>query len=358
MIVYTKNNFQFPTPNLQSLMLNNMKILVTGGAGFIGSHTVVSLIEAGYEPVIIDNFANSAPSALEGIAEIIGKQVPFYKGDCNDAVLMRRIMETEAIQGVIHFAAHKAVGESVANPLKYYENNIGSMLVLLNTMRDLKVSNLIFSSSCTVYGIAEHIPVTEETPVQPAESPYGNTKRIGEEILRDVVKSGANLKAIALRYFNPIGAHPSAKIGELPLGVPSNLVPFITQTAVGLRESLTIFGNDYDTSDGTCLRDYIHVLDLADAHVKALDRLIKMTENTCYEVYNVGTGVPNSVLEVVQAFEEISGKPLNYTIGARRDGDVPKIYADVSKVEAMLEWKAQRNMKTALEDAWRWQQNL
>jgi UDP-glucose 4-epimerase len=334
------------------------KILVTGGAGYIGSHTVVELVEAGYEPVIIDNFSNSEERSLDGIAAILGKQVTCHRIDCTDAVALRKVFEQEpGIVGVIHFAAYKAVGESVAEPLKYYHNNIGSLVALLEVMEEFKVNKLVFSSSCTVYGIPEQLPVTEQTPVQKANSPYGNTKKICEEILTDLSTSGSNMHTIALRYFNPIGAHPSAHIGELPLGVPNNLVPFITQTAAGIREKLTIFGDDYDTPDGTCIRDYVHVVDLAKAHVVAIDRLLSDKAEPI-EFFNVGTGTGNTVLEAVQAFERTTGEKLHYTIGPRRPGDVPKIYADVTKATEELGFKTTSTLGEAMQSAWDWQLHL
>ncbi|WP_347159997.1 UDP-glucose 4-epimerase GalE [Pontibacter chitinilyticus] len=334
------------------------KILVTGGAGYIGSHTVVELVEAGYEPVIIDNFSNSQESALQGIAAILGREVPCHRIDCTDAEALRKVFAQEKnIAGVIHFAAYKAVGESVEQPLKYYHNNVGSLVTLLQVMLEFNVLNLVFSSSCTVYGIPEKLPVTEQTPVQKANSPYGNTKKVCEEILTDLANSGSPMKSIALRYFNPIGAHPSAKIGELPLGVPSNLVPFITQTAAGIRKELTIFGNDYDTPDGTNIRDYVHVVDLAKAHVVAVARMLQgKGENL--EFFNVGTGQGVSVLEAVHAFEKASGQKLNYKIGARRAGDVPKIYADVTKATQELGFKTTSTLEEAMKSAWDWQQSL
>jgi UDP-glucose 4-epimerase len=335
-----------------------MKILVTGGAGFIGSHTVVALIEAGFEPVIIDNFSNSEKRSLDGLQQILGKSVKCYEQDCNDLKTLQTIFQEEQIKGVIHFAAFKAVGESVQKPLKYYENNIGSLITLLKAMNTEGVENVIFSSSATVYGLSKELPATELTPTQKAMSPYGMTKQMGEDILTDVVASGAPIRGISLRYFNPIGAHPTALIGELPLGVPNNLVPFITQTGAGIREKLTVYGNDYDSPDGTCLRDYLHVCDLAEAHVAALKKLFNVEKPNFYDVYNVGTGQPNSVLEVIKTFEEVSEKPLNYQIGARREGDVPSLYADVSKIKNELGWVAKRTMREALADAWRWQQTL
>ena len=331
-------------------------ILVTGGAGFIGSHTVVALAEAGYRPVIIDNFSNSKKSVLVGLRQILGYDVPCYVADCKNQEAVLSLFKKENIHGVIHFAASKAVGESMQEPLRYYHNNLGSMFTLMGIMQKCGVSDLIFSSSCTVYGDPDTLPVTEQTPVKPAISVYGNTKQIGEEILRDTVAARKAFKIISLRYFNPIGAHPSALIGELPLGVPNNLVPYLTQTAAGMREQLTIFGNDYPTPDGTCIRDYIHVMDLAEAHVAALKKIETIKEPAYYEEFNVGTGQGNSVLELVKTFEDLLGQPLNYTIGPRRAGDIPAVYADASKVNAELDWTAKRSMREALEDAWRWQQ--
>ena len=332
-----------------------MKILVTGGVGFIGSHTVVELDEAGFEPVIIDNLYNSNLDVLKGIKSITGKDFPFYNIDCNDIEKVRSLFEKEKFDGVIHFAAYKAVGESVEKPLNYYENNLISLLVLLRVMKEYDVKNFVFSSSCTVYGQPEQLPVTEFTPRQPANSPYGNTKAIAEDIIRDHVHSRPGLKALALRYFNPIGAHESSLIGELPNGVPSNLVPFITQTAAGLRESLTVFGSDYDTPDGTCVRDFIHVVYLAKAHVKALTLLQETEKDNHYDVFNVGTGEGYTVLNLINTFEEVNGVKLNYTIGPRREGDVEKIYAQSDKVNNVMKWKAEKTMAEALRDAWNWQ---
>ncbi|MCE6990400.1 UDP-glucose 4-epimerase GalE [Dyadobacter sp. CY323] len=332
-----------------------MKILVTGGAGFIGSHTVIELDKAGFQPVIIDNLYNSNPGVLEGIKKITGKDFPFYEIDCNDSEKVRELFEKEKFDGIIHFAAYKAVGESVDKPLNYYENNLMSLMVLLRAAQEFKVPNFVFSSSCTVYGEPDTIPVTENTPRKPANSPYGNTKAIGEDIIRDYVHAKSGVKAISLRYFNPIGAHESSLIGELPNGVPSNLVPYITQTAAGLRKSLTVFGNDYDTSDGTCIRDFIHVVDLAKAHVKALELLESQTESDYYDVFNVGTGEGYTVLELIKTFEEVNGVKLNYTIGPRREGDVEKIYAQSDKVNQVMKWHAEKSMADALRDAWNWQ---
>ncbi len=332
-----------------------MNVLVTGGAGFIGSHTVVALVEAGFNPIIVDDFSNSEWSALAGIASIIGKKPVIYKENCNNADLLKTIFNAHDIQGVIHFAAFKAVGESMEKPLAYYENNLGSLITLVKVMQELKVPNLIFSSSCTVYGEPDHLPVTEATPVKPATSVYGNTKQIGEEILKDTIGGKAPLKIISLRYFNPIGAHPSSAIGELPRGVPNNLIPFITQTAAGLRKELTIFGNDYDTADGTCVRDYIHVMDLAEAHVAALQYLMDKPTEPLYEVFNVGTGQGATVMELIRTFTEVTGQTLAVNIGSRRAGDVVAVYADASKSNEVLGWKSKRSMEEALRDAWNWQ---
>ncbi|GAB3172968.1 UDP-glucose 4-epimerase GalE [Telluribacter humicola] len=335
-----------------------MKILVTGGAGFIGSHTVVELHNAGYTPVIIDNLYNSNREVLAGIYNIIGKEVPFYEIDCNDERAVRDLFEKEKFDGVIHFAAYKAVGESVEKPLAYYENNLMSLIVLLKVMRDYQVNKFVFSSSCTVYGQPNELPVTEDTPRQPAASPYGNTKAISEDIIRDHVISKPGIKAIALRYFNPIGAHSSAEIGELPNGVPSNLVPYLTQVAAGLRKSLTVFGEDYDTPDGTCVRDFIHVVDLAIAHVKAIELLNEQTISDYYDVFNVGTGQGHTVLELIKTFEEVNNLKLNYNIGPRRPGDVEKIYAQSDKVNNVMKWHAEKSLADALKDAWRWQEKI
>ena len=333
------------------------KILITGGTGYIGSHTAVSLTQAGFEPIIIDDFSNSDKAVLGGLRKILGKEVKCYEGDCNDAVLMDRIFSENDISGIIHFAAYKAVGESTQLPLKYYQNNIGSLLVLLETMKKFGVRDVVFSSSCTVYGQPDELPVKESTPRKDAESPYGNTKRIGEDILVDHVKSGASVRVIALRYFNPVGAHESALIGELPIGVPANLVPFVTQTGAGLREKITVFGNDYNTPDGTCIRDYIHVMDLADAHVKSIQYLVDKPDNF-FDLFNVGTGKGNSVMEVIKAFEKVSGKPLNYQIGPRRTGDIEQVWADTDKINSDLKWFPKHDLEEALRDSWNWQLSL
>lgn len=333
------------------------KILITGGAGYIGSHTAVALVEAGFEPVILDNFCTSEKSAIDGLSAIIGFRPIVIEGDCNEPSVLENVFNTHEIKGIIHFAAFKAVGESTHLPLKYYHNNIGSLVLLLQTMQKFNIKNLVFSSSCTVYGEPKVLPATEDTPRQDAESPYGNTKKICEDILFDVTKSNAGNKIISLRYFNPIGAHPSSEIGELPIGVPANLVPFITQTAIGKREKLTVFGDDYDTPDGTCVRDYIHVMDLADAHVRALMYLAKQEDNF-YDILNVGTGNGNTVLEVVKTFEKVAGNDLNYQIGPRRPGDVVKTWASTEKITRLLGWKPQYSLEDSLRDAWNWELKL
>lgn len=333
-------------------------ILVTGGAGYIGSHTIVRLYEEGYNPIILDNFSNSDRSVLNGLKKITGCGFTIYEGDVLDRALFDKIFTENHIDGVIHFAAKKAVGESVEKPLLYYRNNVSGLVVLLEAMAHHDVSSLVFSSSCTVYGQPDQLPVTEETPKKPATSPYGNTKQIGEEIIEDTVTSGAELKSVALRYFNPIGAHHSSEIGELPLGIPNNLVPFITQTAAGLRKSLTVFGNDYDTPDGTCIRDYIHVMDLADAHVKCLRHIDTLEKNRHFDVINVGTGKGNTVLEVIKSFERVAGVPLNFKLGPRRAGDVEKVYAEVSKSNETLKWETKHSLDDSMRDAWSWQKKL
>ncbi|MGY6558254.1 MAG: UDP-glucose 4-epimerase GalE [Nitritalea sp.] len=330
------------------------KVLITGGAGYIGSHTAVKLIENGITPIIVDNFNNSERFVLERLEEITKQKIICYEGDCNDLAFMDALFGQEKLEGVIHFAAYKAVGESTQKPLNYYENNVGSLVVLLRLMEKYKVKNLVFSSSCTVYGQPDILPVSEETPRKPAESPYGNTKKICEDILHDVISSQSGLKIISLRYFNPIGAHPSALIGELPRGVPNNLIPYITQTAIGLREKLSVFGSDYATPDGTCVRDYIHVMDLADAHLKALEYVEKQPDNFI-DLFNVGTGNGNTVLEVIQAFESASGQKLRYELTHRRPGDVEQVWADTKKINALLGWQATFSLTDALRDAWRWQ---
>lgn len=335
------------------------KILVTGGLGFIGSHTVVALQERGFEVVIIDNLSNSSLDVLGGITKITKTSPEFEKIDLRDKQEVKRFFEKyPEIEGVIHFAASKAVGESVENPLLYYENNISTLVYVLQQLKEKENPRFIFSSSCTVYGQADHLPITESAPVKKAESPYGNTKQIGEEIIADTCRVMKNLKAISLRYFNPIGAHPSANIGELPIGTPQNLVPFITQTAIGKRDELSVFGDDYPTPDGTCIRDYIHVMDLARAHVVALERLLNDEQESSYEVFNLGTGKGNSVLEVVKSFEKVSGENLKYKIAGRREGDIVAAYADTSKANETLKWKAALSLDDALDSAWKWQQKI
>jgi UDP-glucose 4-epimerase len=328
-------------------------ILVTGGLGYIGSHTVVELTAHGYTPIIIDNLSNSYLSVLEGIEKICGVTPVFYNTDVNDASALDAIFKSHTIDSVIHFAAFKAVGESVQEPLKYYRNNIGGLITLLETMEANKVKNIVFSSSCTVYGEPDYTPVDENTPLKPATSPYGNTKQVGEQILND----NKFTNTISLRYFNPIGAHSTAFLGELPIGIPNNLVPFITQAAAGLREKITVYGNTYNTPDGTCIRDYIHVVDLAKAHVKAID-YIAQNPNNHFEVFNLGTGNGNSVLEVIECFERVNNLKLNYIIGAIREGDVEQVYANCSKANNILGWKAELNLDAMLTSAWQWQLTL
>lgn len=335
-----------------------MKILVTGGLGFIGSHTVVELQEQGFEVIIVDNLSNSSIKVLDGITNITNIKPIFEQIDLREKQKVEELFQKyDDILGVIHFAASKAVGESVENPLLYYENNIHSLVYLLQQMQKKEDTYFIFSSSCTVYGQAEKMPITEDFPTPAAISPYGNTKQIGEEIITDTAKV-TSINAILLRYFNPIGAHKSAEIGELPIGVPQNLVPFITQTAIGLRKELSVFGNDYPTPDGTCIRDYIHVVDLAKAHVKALQRLINKENTEKVETFNVGTGKGSSVLEVINAFEKVSQQKLPYKIVGRREGDVTQAYADTTKANTVLGWKAEFSLDQALESAWKWEQKI
>ncbi|MCH7523779.1 MAG: UDP-glucose 4-epimerase GalE [Bacteroidetes bacterium] len=335
------------------------KILVTGGLGFIGSHTVVELQNEGFDVIIIDDLSNSSVDVLGGITSITGITAVFEKLDLKDKPKVQAFFKAhQDIQGVIHFAASKAVGESVEKPLLYYENNINTLVYILQELQKLRIANFIFSSSCTVYGQADELPITENAPIKNAESPYGNTKQIGEEIIKDTCKVTPHLKAIALRYFNPIGAHKSTKIGELPIGVPQNLVPFITQTAIGIREQLSVFGNDYPTSDGTCIRDYIHVVDLAKAHVVALQRLLNKSTYSNYETFNIGTGKGSTVLEVIKSFEKVSGQKLNYKIADRRAGDIVSAYADTTKANTELGWKAILTLDDAMRSAWKWEQHI
>lgn len=335
------------------------KILVTGGLGFIGSHTVVELQNEGYNVVIIDDLSNSSINVLDGITAITGQSPIFEKLDLKEKHDVQAFFKKHNdIKGVIHFAANKAVGESVKEPLMYYENNIGTLVYILQELKKLPFASFIFSSSCTVYGQADTLPVTEHAPVKQAESPYGNTKQIGEEIIKHTCNVAPNLKAIALRYFNPIGAHKSVKIGELPIGVPQNLIPYITQTAIGLRKELSVFGDDYPTPDGTCIRDYIHVVDLAKAHVIALNRLMGEHNKSNYEIFNLGTGKGSSVLEVINSFERVSNKKLNYKIVERRAGDVISAYADTTYANKELGWTAKLTLDDAMRSAWNWEQKI
>ena len=334
-------------------------ILVTGGLGFIGSHTVVSLIEKGHEVLIVDDLSNSTIEVLNGIETASGTRPKFEELNLQNSDGLAQIFQTHEITGIIHFAAAKAVGESVQKPIAYYQNNLGSLLNLLaEILKSEKPIPFIFSSSCTVYGEAKTLPITERAPIQAAISPYGNTKQVGEEILVDAVNANEGFKAISLRYFNPIGAHPSIAIGELPLGKPQNLVPFITQTAAGLYPKLTVFGNDYPTPDGTNIRDYIHVVDLAEAHVVALERIRLNNTSEAYEVFNLGTGRGSSVLEVIQSFERVSGQKLTYEIGDKRTGDVIAAYADTTKANKVLGWKTQRSLDEAIASAWAWEKKI
>lgn len=333
-------------------------VLISGGAGYIGSHTAVELINADYEVVIIDNLSNSEATAVEGVDKITGEDVVFEIVDTCDKDALRKVFDKYDFKTVIHFAAFKAVGESMAEPLKYYQNNLVSFMNILEMMKEFKHPNILFSSSATVYGEAETLPVTELTPRQPATSPYGNTKQIAEDILRDCCQAYDNMSGIALRYFNPIGAHPSALIGELPRGVPNNLVPFITQTAAGIRPVLSVFGNDYDTPDGTCLRDYIDVVDLAKAHVAAVNRMTKGKMSESYEIFNVGTGHPVSVLELITVFENVNNVNLPNKIVLRRPVDVPAVWAETSRANNVLGWKAERILDETLASAWAWEKNI
>lgn len=337
----------------------NDRILVTGGTGYIGSHTAVELMEAGYDVVIIDNLSNSDRGVLDGIEAITGRRPVFVEGDCTDIATLRRLFrENPGIRGIINFAASKAVGESIHKPILYYRNNLGTLLNLLECMPEFGVEGIVFSSSCTVYGEPEQNPIDESAPIQPATSPYGNTKQISEEIIQDVIHSGAPIKSIILRYFNPIGAHESALIGELPSGVPQNLVPYLTQTAAGIRKELTVFGDDYDTPDGSCIRDYIDVVDLAKAHVTAMRRMLERKDTDKVEIFNLGTGRGLSVLELIHAFEQATGVKVPYRIGPRREGDIEKIWADPRKANEELGWRAGIPVEETLRKAWAWQQRL
>ena len=335
------------------------KILVTGGAGYIGSHTVVELQNAGYEVVVIDDLSNSNADSIDGIERITGKRPDFHVLDCNDLPGLRKLFAAnQDIKGIIHFAASKAVGESVQKPLLYYRNNLNSLINLLDLMQEFKLKNIVFSSSCTVYGEPDQNPIDETAPIKPAESPYGNTKQINEEIIHDTVRSGAAIKSIILRYFNPVGAHPTSEIGELPNGVPQNLVPFITQTAIGIREQLSVFGDDYNTPDGSCIRDFINVVDLAKAHVIAIDRMVNNKSEDKVEIFNLGTGRGVSVLELINVFEKVSETKLNYKIVDRRVGDIEKIWAEPTKANTVLGWTAQVGIDDTMKSAWEWQLKL
>ncbi len=335
------------------------KILVTGGTGYIGSHTAVELQNAGYEVIIVDNLSNSTADSIGGIERITGTRPVFENIDCNDEAALRKVFEKHSpISGIIHFAASKAVGESVEKPLLYYKNNLVSLINLLEVMPEFNVKGIVFSSSCTVYGEPDVNPIDETAPIKPAASPYGNTKQINEEIIQDFVASGANIKSIILRYFNPVGAHPTAELGELPNGVPQNLVPFITQTAMGIRKELSVFGDDYDTPDGSCIRDFIDVVDLAKAHVIAIERMLQDKSQDKVEVFNLGTGNGVSVLELINVFEKVSGVKLNYKVVGRRTGDIIKIWAQPSKANNVLGWTAKEPIENTMAAAWKWQQKL
>ena len=334
------------------------KILVTGGTGYIGSHTTVELINAGYDVVIIDNLSNSNEKVIDGIEKITGVRPVFVKGDCTDIATLKKLFEDNpGIKGIINFAASKAVGESVQKPLLYYRNNLNTLINLLELMPEFDVKGIVFSSSCTVYGEPDKNPIDETAPIKAATSPYGNTKQISEEIIEDYVASGAPIKSIILRYFNPIGAHPSGLIGELPLGVPQNLVPYLTQAAAGIRKELTVFGTDYNTPDGSCIRDYIDVVDLARAHVIAMERMLDGKDRDAIEIFNLGTGCGLSVLELINAFEDATGVKVPYKIGERRAGDIEKIWANPEKANNVLGWKAKEDIKDTMRNAWQWQCN-
>jgi len=336
-----------------------MNILITGGAGFIGSHTYVVLKENGFTPIIVDNFSNSSTHVIQNLETICQSSVVYYQLDVNDPKTYDQIFNQHSIDGIIHFAASKAVGESVENPLKYYKNNVASTILLLEKMQEHGVKNLVFSSSCTVYGQPAELPVTEKSPVQVAISPYGNTKQMCEEIIADTTQASNDLKAISLRYFNPIGAHKSVLIGELPLGPPANLIPFLTQSVAGLRGPLQVFGTDYPTPDGSAIRDYIHVCDLAEAHVKALKHLLEQKEaSSYYDFFNRGTGDGTSVLQIIQAFEKTTGEKVNYDLKPRRSGDITAVYAAIGKSKDVLGWQSKRSLEESLNDAWAWQKAL
>lgn len=338
-------------------MESSKKILVTGGAGYIGAHTVVELISSGYEPVIIDNFSKSDKTLLDGMEKLIHKKVEFIEGDCCDKAFLRKVFQSSGkFSAVLHFAAYKSVGESVQKPLNYYGNNVGSLVSLLEVMQEHGLKDLIFSSSCTVYGQPDQIPVNESAPFKRAESPYGATKQMCERILEDAYVTG--FRVVSLRYFNPIGAHPTALMGEIPIGAPNNLVPYITQTAAGIRDKVTVFGNDYNTPDGSCIRDYIHVVDLAIAHVKAMEFLAQRKDEHLYEIFNLGTGVGVSVLELIKKFMTVTGVNLPFIIGARRSGDVEKVFADPAKVIKALNWKSKFSIEDSLLHAWQWEKKV
>lgn len=333
------------------------KVLITGGAGYIGAHTVVELAQSGYHPVIVDNLSRSDRTLLGGIEKILGQKPTFHQGNCADKDFLTKVFDAEKdIQCAMHFAAYKSVGESVKFPTMYYSNNLNSLITLVDVMRSFDVQDMIFSSSCTVYGQPDHIPVAESAPIKHAESPYGTTKQMSERILEDMYPLG--MRIVSLRYFNPIGAHPTASIGELPIGVPNNLVPYITQTAIGKRPSLTVFGDDYNTPDGSCVRDFIHVVDLAQAHLKAMEFLAHKEKAPSYDVFNIGTGVGVSVLDLIKKFQEATGVKLNYVIGPRRPGDVEKTYADPAKAFRELQWNPKFSIEEGLLHAWRWEKKL
>jgi UDP-glucose 4-epimerase len=337
-------------------MANSKKVLLTGGAGYIGSHTAVELIQQGFEVILVDDLSRSELRIIEGVEKITNQRVSFHQGDCSNSAFLDSVFETNQIDSVIHFAAYKSVNESVQQPLLYYQNNVGSMTTLLKAMEKFHVNEIIFSSSCTVYGEPDRIPVNESAPFKKAESPYGATKQMCERILEDCIQANKELRSVSLRYFNPVGAHPSALIGELPIGTPSNLVPYVTQTAAGIRQKLTVFGNDYNTPDGSCMRDFIHVVDLAKAHVMALQK-VEALENR-NEVFNLGTGIGVTVLDLVKRFIKTTGIPLNYEVGPRRAGDVEKIYADPAKAANILGWRTQLSLEDSLLHAWQWEKQI
>jgi UDP-glucose 4-epimerase len=337
-------------------MANSKKVLLTGGAGYIGSHTAVELIQQGFDVVVLDDFSRSEKRMVDGIEKITGKNVICYQGSCTDAKFLDTVFSKENFDSVIHFAAYKSVSESVEQPLLYYQNNVGSMTALLKVMDKFHVNEIIFSSSCTVYGEPDRIPVDESAPFKKAESPYGATKQMCERILEDCIQANQPLRSVSLRYFNPVGAHPSALIGELPIGTPSNLVPYVTQTAAGIRQKLTVFGNDYNTLDGSCVRDFIHVVDLAKAHVTALQKINSLQNRN--EVFNLGTGIGVTVLDLVKRFIKTTGIALQYGVGSRRAGDVEKIYADPVKAEKMLGWRTQLSLEDSLLHAWQWEKQI